>query len=778
MSIEPVRIDFAVGGIGEVKKSLGAISDALEKAERQGVRGTQRATQDRIKAADKERKERERMYADLFKQVDKAEKDKVRAAERSAKETVRAQLAADKEISRAIREGVRETEKAEKDKTRAVERAARERLRAESAAEREYARLKQELARDTAREERAQNAESRRWMRERLQEQRRQNAGRERLAGSIGGMVARGASSAGNLLLGGGMRVAGEMLSLGGGFSVSDSVKDRLELETGARNLVNAGYIPKAPGAAGQRQDPAKVIAEMRATAIARGLDAREINEGLTHYVASSSDLEGGRKNLDFFAKVAKGTGSKFADVTGAAGQLKAQNKDMTDKEMQSMLLTIIQQGKLGHVLFSDLAGAAGKITKTSSAYGENQTLAQSQLLGMAQLAARVSGGSVDSAATYTTNLAMDTMAKRKKLEAKGIKVTNKAGDLLDPETIMANVFEKTKGNMSEIKDLGFGNRSFNLFEALAPVFKEKGMKGLHEDISSLTGAQYDEKELDEDFKNVMSAPGEQLENEVRKLNDAIGAELLPEVTKLIPEMAKLTPKFVDLVRDATKLAEYFAHNPLTGLGALISAFIMKELAAAAIGEVVKRSFISMMGGAGFGGGALGGAGRLLGAAGAIGTVAAAATAAGIAGIDYLADRSVTRQQKAFGTDVEAENAITELTVKSRAGTLSKDDIEKAKQLREVYGKNVSGRQAEGGPGMLESAAASVTSFFGSDAGKQKIANDEAGVKRSAELLEKLNAALEGAAKRLNNVGGGAGDPGAPNRNSPMSSESRGGTNH
>lgn len=594
----PVVVDFLVKGMPDVQRALRGVEAAAAAAERAASRAAQREAQKRIQLADKE-----------------------------AREKIRLVVKADAEQRRAQDRAIRDTAKAAQAGVRAEERAAREKIRIMQKVDAEHRRIQDRAERDTARahakEVRQQEQRSMRWVKQREREQRQaanqqaaeNKASRERFAASVG----QGIVKAGGTIAGGARAVAGMVSTLGGGFSLADSAQRQVNLEREAALLSNAALTPGS-----KRRDTKEILAGVKASAVTSGSDPEELIKGLSAYVAKSSDFEGGMKNLDFFGKVAKTTGSSIEDVMKTGGMLRVQNKGLDDAKMKDLILSTVMQARLGAVEFEDMAKAGAKITRSNAAWAGDQTDTQRKLLGLAQIGIRTSG-SAEEAATVLSNLSGDATKHRKGMAAVlGNDFLNEKGQIAKPpEEFIADVMEKTGGNLTKMASMGFGLRSIKMFQALAPTFndaeaealrggaskedaRKAGRQAVLADIKSVTQTDYKEKNLNEDFGVIMKTSGEQFEGAMRQLRMEVGSQLVPELLKLVPVLRQATPVFAKLLEGLIKLADFAGSNPFAALGTTFTALVAKEVISAQIGETLKRA---IMGGGGPGGasGSLGG---------------------------------------------------------------------------------------------------------------------------------------------------------------------------
>jgi hypothetical protein len=85
-----------------------------------------------------------------------------------------------------------------------------------------------------------------------------------------------------------------------------------------------------------------------------------------------------------------------------------------------------------------------------------------------------------------------------------------------------------------------------------------------------------------------MSDPDMQFKEALKEFNAAIGERLLPALTKAIPQFERLIPVLSELAEKAAGAAGWLAENPFKGIGAIIAAKVVMDLAAAKIGDAIK----------------------------------------------------------------------------------------------------------------------------------------------------------------------------------------------
>ena len=767
--METVGIDFQANGLSQVMRAIEGIEARLVRFEKTSTTAAEREAKARVRAAEKERKSREREYSGMFDQIARREKQATREQEKAAKERERAARASSKSLERQFVELEQAHAKAERDKTRVTERETRRREQIV----RQSALMAGRLAKQQAAEE--------------MREAKRVADTKSSFNRAVRGNAAGGLSGMGSRLVAGGTMLAGAALTLGGGFAIADVVQSNMAAERAAVNLSNSAYIP------GSNQRPDKNAILSRAASVQAGtnIDKATLIGGMQDYVAKSSDYKGGMENLGFFAQLAKASGSDFKEVMSAAGALRSQNENMGTDEMKMTMRNIIAQGKLGAVEMKDLAGVAGKITASSAMYGGDQSKNQAALLGLSQIAMKTSG-SAEEAATSVTKLGSDALTPGKQAAgvraALGINLTDKKTGLLKSQgDIIEEVFSKTGGKIGKIDPAGFGGRSIRIFEALAPMYQEaeKAKKGsgaarVRAEVNKFTGASYSSEDVNKDFSAVMSTSGEKIDAAMNKLKEAVADKLIPHFERLISKLPELIPKIEKVIDAMGRLADWLIENPWKGIGIAVSGAILKEIAAAAIGAQMSKAIQSELGGK-------------LGAGLTIATASFAIAQAGMIKIDKMVEDENAKKRSALEASTNAQNAAGALA--SLGPNATKEDVASAQKKREeaqaqleaARGRNPNSSGASFFGGLLEAGGALLNSTpmgLATGAG-DKLKSEAAEMQQNAiasqnrqtdnlvKSMAALDTAIANASKSLDAMSTTASNANSPSRNGPIGGDGR-----
>ena len=289
----------------------------------------------------------------------------------------------------------------------------------------------------------------------------------ERYRRGIGRSAAAGLGN----VFGGAATLAGGALAIGGGFAIADAVRGQMSAERAAALLSNSATIGgKTPAGA----TTPEILARASIISKETGTDKGEIIGAVQNYVAKSSDFAGGMANAGFFAKLAKASGTRLEDITGAAGILRAQNKGLSADDMKQMLLDLVEQGKQGAVEINDLAHLAGGLGSTRGLYKGSQTENQRKLLALAQIT-RTESESAEEAATAVKDLGSEALKKSAGKKAPAwLKAVTKGGTIASPEELIEASLRGTGGNLGELTGI-YGQRGVKAFMRLAPLYNAAG---------------------------------------------------------------------------------------------------------------------------------------------------------------------------------------------------------------------------------------------------------------------------------------------------------------
>lgn len=613
-----------------------------------------------------------------------------RAAEREWNERLKAEERATKKATAAA---VKEHEKAEREKTRQTEREARERAKIEESWARKQRQLRDQHFRAQERQQRAEEAAT----------VRARSRSHNTLRGVVGG-TARTVSG----IAGGALAVTG----LGGTALAANALHGGMAAEKSALGLAN-----QMAGAGDTKEQIRAKAAEItkRAQGV-RGFSTEDVLGSARAFGGISGNYQLGLDMSDQLAQISLATDVNLEEISKVAGNafMKLKTPGVSDKDAQEQTLEAVRafagQGNVGAVEIKDLAQYGGRLTAGAAKFKGTRLENMKQMGTLAQVA--VGSGSATDAAEATeaaVRFADDLTTHADKfgnLSLKGKKISaftdpgtgpGKNTQLRGIKELVADAIEATGGSQTMLGDI-FGARSKKMTEAFASKYTEaeaanaalapgqrqaKGVAGraaIMAEFDKFDKAALSQKDQVIRAEAALAGTTAQVEEAMKAINSKLAGELLPLMPTLIGSLAQITPLLVNTVKSVTTITNWLAKNPFTGLSMLISGAIIKEIAAAKIGDVIRKL---LTGGGGGGGGAPGGAGKvgdaLTAISGGVATFGATTAVVGYLGGKRTEESAETTQSL---TNLWLDYSKKQDEIMKGGGT----DAEKAKALQELAG--------------------------------------------------------------------------------------------
>lgn len=572
--------------------------------------------------------------------------------------------------------------------------ASRERIAIVRAEEKEKARLKRDAAkgevawqRNVARQNRIAFQEEKRERTRAVRRAERQalsvRASREQFARSVGVGVQRIGSTVGGLATG-----AAGIVGLAGTAAFANAVTVQASESAQASKLVNQ-TAKKGESVNSLRERRGVMLKQMQGI---RGFTGGEAMTGVERFVTKTGDVDTATRLLPQLAQLSLATGTDLGDLSEAAGQAYNPLTDAgvkggdRDKQIMDVLRTLAGQGNIGAVEIKDMAkelgGLNAAMVKTSGPRAEMMGVAGA----MAQAAiARGGAASAPETTTAVTRFMQDVTTKSGSLEKMGVQAfTDKSKTKLrDPRELIADVLDKTGGDLTKIGDIfgAYGERALGGFSPLYAEAESKkkgsGRGAVMAEFDRFMKATLTEQDQKSRGESALTTEEAQFKEAMKQFNAEVGSKLLPAVTKIIPAFERLTPHIGVLAEKVAAAVEFFTKNPLQGLGIVIAAAAAKEVASAGLGMALNKALAmalatSAPGAAGAAAAngataAAGGAARTVGLL--AGTGLAAAGGAAAAGIGSLAYSLYDSQQYLAANSAGGNAALTEDL--ARAGRIS-----------------------------------------------------------------------------------------------------------
>lgn len=759
-TIEPVDIRINVG-IKDALKDLKTLEMAVVQLEKIKTRAAQNIT----------------------KAAEKSSKDQTKAAQQHVKEETTLTQQLERTEITSMAKIVKAHEKAERDKTRATEREARAQQKAyEKTAQGIMAMMEKQARREA----------------EILEQGRR---ARERFAQNVGNRFTNGISRG----LGAATGLGTAALGIMGGFGIADSVRERANMHGLASAVAIQGS--KTGGRQFNTQD---VLGTATSEGIRTGRGTEDTIKALGKFTDLTGDLDKGKEVLKTISDYADASNTSLTDMAGAAGELFASGTVKNAKELSAALGTYVEMGKTGAVELKDFARNFAKITATAGLFGGDQANNALTLGAMGETAKRRGGAATPTIAmTAVQSFGSDVMGHMGKIKDQlGVGVRDNSGNVRSTQDILADIIVASKGKEEALTG-GTGHASLFGRQGIRAI--RGSIKTYNEAVSGASGTDAEKaeigraaviKELTELSSKQLTADkaleqatirrqeaDRQFAIQMEKLKSTVGEALLPEVIKLIPELAKLTPMIADAAAGFAKLIGWFAQNPWTGLGAIVGAFLLKELALAfAMAGIQGGVTAGVLGttNAIKGAGVVGGTGIAIGTA-----VATVGTGAIIGGAAENWDLRSNTMDKSQAEIESSMGGMDDVTRKIFGGKGTTEDLAAAKRklAQEKARVTEAGKTNTGvvhsfdtGVGATLEGAAAMFGYkgHGQRDEAEKIVRDRE-VQDNKELsgaIKVLTAVIEKQTQVVGNREDFSGDGGRGNVNREQTLSQRGGSNH
>lgn len=436
--------------------------------------------------------------------------------------------------------------------------------------------------------------------RERTVRQRTAERAARGIARTAGGAVTR----AGRTIVGLGSLAAGAV-GFGALAAGKSAVEDEIDIRARASSLANqAAANPNFKGNLGQLK---KDLVDKDARGV-KGFTGGETLGALEQFTNLTGDLDTARAILPDLGKLALATGTDLGELAATAGNafipLADKIKDPIErmKALKTVVTSLANQGAVGAIEIKDLASEFAGLAASSNRFA-GKADDNLKIMGALAQAARQRGGaeSASEAVTSVARFSSDVITKSGDLKKMGVDVFSDKTKtkLKDPREIILDVLKKTGGDLSKVGDI-FGERGIRAFQGFAPLYTEAeskkkgtGEKAVRAEYSRLMG-QGSATTIDQRAESRLADPDLQLKEAMKEFRRAIGAELMPEVTRLIPKFKEMIPSLVKLTSAVVKLAAWFGANPFKGVIAIMGASIAKDLLTAGIGKLVEKALGSI----------------------------------------------------------------------------------------------------------------------------------------------------------------------------------------
>jgi hypothetical protein len=418
--------------------------------------------------------------------------------------------------------------------------------------------------------------------------------GRRALSDRIGGGMARSVTGAAGAVA----TIGGAAAGIAGGFAAADALRERSEIQRRASALANQAGDPSLKGQ----------LAE-ESTGV-RGFTGSETLGAMGKFVGKTGDLEAARASIKGIGELTVATDGNFEEMGEAAGNAFNVIADAIEdpkkrlEALHKVMAGWAGQGNIGTVEMKDMAAFGGRLGGSTRKFSGDPADLLLKMGAMSQAAARAGGASDAAEATEgVARFASDLTKKpaQKALAAMGVNVFADKGNtkLNSPDKILADILDKTKGSLTLGEDV-MNAQSGKVLGGFSGVYtnaeakkKGTGKQAVLDEFERYNKASLTPEMAREQANSRLSDPDMQLKEAAKTFNDAVGRELAPVAVSLAHQFAELVPLAATAARMFGKMIGFLTQNPFSGIGLIVGAAIVKDIATAGISALIKGAFSS-----------------------------------------------------------------------------------------------------------------------------------------------------------------------------------------
>ena len=465
----------------------------------------------------------------------------------------------------------------------------------------------------------------------------------------------------------GAVGVAGEF-ARGAGIQtdLSGSVGRGVELHGKAADIVNQLRLNgKTPGA-GEADD---LVKRSRDVGNAKGIGANEVMGAFADFQAKSSDLDTAKVVMEDLAELAKATGTSFADMGAAAGNVNSQlagDGPEKAKQLLAIMRLTTAQTAAGSVEMKDFASQMPKLSSAANQFGGDYAENLGQLTALAQMS--IKGGAMNGseAATAAGSIGRDINKGRteKAWTAQGLSIyaDKDKKNIKSPQQLIMESLDKTGGDRSKFGKLWSNSTSAKSANAALKVYNDAG--GGKAGHAAVQGefTKFKQTVSPEQVKAMAASKLDDTGAKVARFNNELDRIADSTAAKVLPALEKLAPRLIQAADSLGKMVGWAAENPAKAMALAFAASIAKEAASVGLKALLEKGLTSSMGGA----------------SGMTFAVAAATFIIGKSIIDDMIGGSAKAGDATRDTSVAAGNVESAQRGALRSGTVSQQDYDEA----------------------------------------------------------------------------------------------------
>lgn len=442
----------------------------------------------------------------------------------------------------------------------------------------------------------------------RMSQARREAAARKRFARSVVTGVGRRASGLVSSVGAFGTMAAG----IGGGLMAASAFRGMTAKDKAARALANQAFNTSGSNGATREELRQDILNTSKPVALASGTPQAEVIGGMRQFMSKAGDINAAKQIAPFLADIADASETDLKDAGEAAGQVFmsaiAQGLSGEDalKATKDIIAVMGGQAKEGAIELKDMAAQAGKLMSAAGQFKGDAADLANTMGAVGQMAIAGGASSPEEAMTALMRLPDDIVkasGPRGAFKKAGINVfTDKTKTALrDPAELIMEAVSKTGGDLTKLKDM-FGLRSKKAVDPFRKAFVEagggdKGNQAMRDMFSRFTSLKMSSDEIGASAAFAREGTGKRFARIKERLDQKLGPAVMRVIERMIPALEKMIPHLEKAGDVLARFIEWFSENPLTGIGAIISATVVAEIAKAAIGSAITSALTAAMSG-------------------------------------------------------------------------------------------------------------------------------------------------------------------------------------
>lgn len=335
----------------------------------------------------------------------------------------------------------------------------------------------------------------------------------------------------------------------------------------------------------------------------------------LAKYGAVAGDYSSGMELMPYLLQVKDAFGANPEEIGGTFARFRNSVKGGTDLEKtekaKRYFSILASLGEKGEIELKDAAGSYGGTVLAQAGKYEGDFEKNFQTIAsIGTLTKATTGVSVSEVENALQAMGSDFTKNEKNFRAAGIDVFADKGrtQLRGADKIIMEAISKTGGDQVKLNKM-FNLQSRKVLDPFMAVFRNagggaKGLEAMNAQMKEMEGMA-EEKRMKESAEFAREQEGAKLGALKEEFDYTIYTEFMPVLMKALPQLAAAIPGIAKLFTKIAEFGNWTIENPYKGIGVIIGALIVKDLAAAGIGAAVKAALTGLIGGGSVGAGGI-----------------------------------------------------------------------------------------------------------------------------------------------------------------------------